>query len=54
MKKMYMMPAVKDLENEMEVDLMTVSSDNGIGYGGVDDDGSKDPAARRTDTNWDD
>ena len=31
-----------------------VQSDNGIDYGGVDEDGTKDPAARRHRSEWDD
>ena len=30
-----------------------VSSDKGIGYGGIDGEGTKDPAARRRHNEWD-
>lgn len=32
----------------------SVTSDNGIGYGGVDGDGTKDPSSRRFEFGWGD
>ena len=49
MKRQYIKPAI-DLEAmEEEQELLAVSSPVGIGYGGVDADGSKDPDAREFD-----
>jgi hypothetical protein len=52
MKRTYMVPALKELAEELETELLGVSSDKGIGYGGVDNDGTKDPAGRE-DFSWD-
>ena len=46
MKRQYIKPAI-DLESmEEQQELLAVSSPVGIGYGGVDADGTKDPSAR--------
>ena len=47
MKKTYSAPVVEVMNTEVEELLASsVTSDKGIGYGGVDTDGSKDPASR--------
>ena len=48
MKKRYIAPAIDQVLMEDEVELLSgsVTGDNGIGYGGVDTEGSKDPDAR--------
>ena len=50
MKKTYIMPSMKMAESETET-LMTnstaISSDLGIGYGGVDEDGEMEASSRR-------
>ena len=46
MKKQYMTPATEVMKMVISEQLMTVSSDKGIGYGGVDESGSLDPADR--------
>ena len=46
-RKRYMTPAL-EAEGMSDLELLTasgVSSDRGIGYGGVDKDGTKDPSA---------
>jgi len=48
MKKTYLQPSVE--MSNMETEQMicdSVTSNNGIGYGGVDENGMKDPASRR-------
>ena len=53
-KKTYIVPAIAEeavLTEQFLAD-SGVSSDNGIGYGGVDTEGSKDPSSRRD--AWDD
>lgn len=45
-KKTYMRPAAEVLDIQMEELLNTVSGSTGIGYGGVDNGGTKDPASR--------
>ena len=53
-KKTYIVPAIAEeavLTDQLLAD-SGVSSDNGIGYGGVDTEGSKDPSSRRD--AWDD
>jgi hypothetical protein len=45
-KKTYMHPATEVLDIQMEELLNTVSGSTGIGYGGVDNGGTKDPASR--------
>ena len=55
MKKIYITPAMKAAAMEME-NLMTdsgVVSTQGIGYGGVDEDGTIEPAARGYNGLWD-
>ena len=44
MKKTYIAPMLEEIEAESEQALLTVSSEIGIGYGGVDE-GSHDPSA---------
>ena len=48
MKKRYIAPAIDQVLMEDEVELLSgsVTGTNGIGYGGVDTEGSKDPDAR--------
>ena len=48
MKKTYIVPSIDQVLMEDEVELLygSVTGDNGIGYGGVDTEGSKDPDAR--------
>ena len=46
MKKIYMTPSTEVMKDNSDVQLMTVSSDTGIGFGGVDNEGSLDPASR--------
>ena len=53
-KKIYIVPAIAEeavLTEQFLAD-SGVSSDNGIGYGGVDTEGEKDPSSRRD--AWDD
>lgn len=53
-KKTYIVPAIAEeavLTEQFLAD-SGVSSDNGIGYGGVDTEGEKDPSSRRD--AWDD
>ena len=45
-KKIYMRPATEVLDIQVEELLNTVSGSTGIGYGGVDEGGTKDPASR--------
>ena len=47
-KKKYMEPAIEQILMDDEVELLSgsVTGDNGIGYGGVDEEGDKDPDAR--------
>ena len=45
-KKAYMRPAAEVLDIQTEELLNTVSGSTGIGYGGVDNGGTKDPASR--------
>ena len=56
MKKRYFAPETLVVRTAIEQLLSGsgVQSDNGIGYGGVDEDGSKDPSARRHRSEWDD
>ena len=48
MKKRYIVPSIDQVLMEDEVELLngSVTGGNGIGYGGVDTEGSKDPDAR--------
>lgn len=50
MKREYIMPQIKIREWQLEDMLTTsgVSGDNGIKYGGVDEEGTKEPSARWT------
>ena len=56
MKKRYDQPQT-EVENTLSEGMLCASkdivSDKGIDYGGVDEEGTKDPASRRT-YNWDD
>lgn len=49
MKKKYVAPVIELDSMEEESALLTVSSPKGIGYGGVDKNGSLDPDARAFD-----
>ncbi len=55
MKKIYIIPAIQETEMDLHQAVAQTSSvegNNGIGYGGVDTNGSKDPDAnRRNDSN---
>ena len=55
MKKIYIAPntVVVEIESEMILAASGVHSDKGIGYGGVDTDGSIDAEARPFDSRWD-
>ena len=53
MKKTYMTPVTEMIDVEVKEQLLTVSGgDTGIGYGGVDESGSLEPANRDADTDW--
>jgi hypothetical protein len=57
-KKVYLTPAVSLLDTDAE-ELLVGSKDiyneeRNIGYGGVDEEGTKDPAARGLQDIWDD
>ena len=53
MKKTYMAPMTEMIDVEAKEQLLTVSGgDTGIGYGGVDESGTLDPADRDADTDW--
>ncbi len=51
MKKTYIMPSMRMVESETETlllaDSTAISSDLGIGYGGVDEDGELEASSRR-------
>ena len=55
MKKTYIAPntAVVQIESEMILSASGVSSKTGIGYGGVDTEGSKDAEAKPIGSCWD-
>ena len=57
MKKIYMRPAQSMIETEPDQIICGsrggVTSDRGIDYGGVDEEGSLDPSSRRYES-WDD
>ena len=56
MKKIYFQPSIKVVKTQLSCIICNskdIQSNNGIGYGGVDKEGTKDPASRRYD-NWDD
>ena len=46
MKKTYFAPVMETISMNVEVSILSVSSPIGIGYGGVDEDGSKDPSVK--------
>lgn len=53
MRKVYQKPYIEDLGAEPTMLICdSVTSDKGIGYGGVDDDGELEPASRSQNT-WD-
>lgn len=53
MKKTYMVPLTEMTVIDIKEQLLTVSGgDTGIGYGGVDESGTLDPANRDADTDW--
>ena len=58
MKKTYMTPAAVVVEIAIKNQLLTISGGTtGIGYGGVDNDGTIEPASRELEeffSNWDD
>ena len=56
MKKTYIQPCMEVISEDSPVLLSGsgVEGSNGIGYGGVDDEGTKDPSSRRFGFGWDD
>lgn len=52
MKKTYIGPITEVIKLTAEEQIMAVSSDKGIGYGGVDEEGTYDPASRELDFLW--
>jgi hypothetical protein len=53
MKKTYLQPSMAmDIMITESMICGSVTSDNGIGYGGVDEDGIIDPASRRCHNVW--
>ena len=60
MKKTYLQPSLVMAETELVTlvcgsqDITSGSDVNDIGYGGVDEGGTKDPASRRHRSVWDD
>ena len=58
MKKTYLKPSTVTVSTELVTIVCQsggdVSSDKGIGYGGVDEEGSLDPASRRRRDVWED
>ena len=57
MKKIYLGPTTQVVTIDASLILagsVGVTSTKGIQYGGVDENGSLDPASRRRDNNWDD
>ena len=57
MKKTYIEPSIEmeGMEGETIICVSQgVTSDNGITYGGVDENGEKDPASRRSNGLWED
>lgn len=57
MKKRYMQPSIKAVEIKMTMMVCgseDITSDKGIDYGGVDEEGVKDPASRRNEGVWED
>ena len=53
MKKTYLQPSIEMANMETEAMICgSVTSDKGIGYGGVDEEGTKDPASRRQFDVW--
>jgi hypothetical protein len=56
MKKVYMQPAVVMVQTRpamMICGSQDITSDKGINYGGVDEEGTKDPSSRRYRDAWD-
>lgn len=56
MKKVYFKPSVEmeDMSTELIICVSTdITSNNGITYGGVDEEGSKDPESRQQHYLWD-
>lgn len=54
MKKKYMTPSIEVEECSLGNQLLVVSApDKGLGYGGVDEGGTLDPASREFDDWWD-
>ena len=56
MKNIYQTPEIKVLEITIKEQILTISGGaKGIGYGGLDTSGKRDPASRRmADWDWDD
>ena len=56
MKKVYMQPAIEMVMTRpatMICGSQDITSDKGIDYGGVDEEGTKDPSSRRYRDAWD-
>ena len=56
MKKIYFQPSIEVVRTQLSCMICgskDIQSDKGIDYGGVDEEGTKDPSSRRTD-NWND
>ena len=57
MKKKYLEPTIESIHVEATMMICgsnNISSDIGINYGGVDEDGTKDPSSRKYNNLWDD
>jgi hypothetical protein len=57
MKKIYLQPSTEMVilgTTTIICGSQDITSDNGIDYGGVDEDGTKDPASRRQRNEWED
>ena len=55
MKKQYIKPSMyEEAQDCMQLLSGSVTSTNGIGYGGVDNGGTKDPSSRSFDYGWED
>lgn len=57
MKKDYSQPSIAMEQANLEMIIcgsQSITSDNGITYGGVDEEGTKDPSSRKRWSEWDD
>ncbi len=55
MKKLYSAPTIQSTDIEMQgiIAQSGVKSNNGLGYGGVDREGTKDPGVKKKNSLWD-